>query len=126
MAGIGRQANDGRGRMGGRQKGTPNKSTNELKTWIKDLLDESRDIILDDLSNVEPWQRLAFFERLIPYVLPKQTQIEANIDIENEYIPIPPDMTKDDGLRIIDEHLAKDRMTDEEKEAEIARLMKLY
>ena len=43
-----RQKNDGRGRLGGRQKGTPNKVTATLREWVADLLDRNRERIEED------------------------------------------------------------------------------
>ena len=37
---MARQKNDGKGRMGGRQKGTPNKVTGTVKEWLADLIDK--------------------------------------------------------------------------------------
>ena len=41
--GMTRQKNDGRGRLGGRQKGTPNKVTATLREWVADLLEQGAD-----------------------------------------------------------------------------------
>ena len=66
-----RQKNDGRGRLGGRQKGTPNKVTATLREWVADLLDRNRERIEEDLEALEPKDRLLMLERLMGYVLPK-------------------------------------------------------
>lgn len=68
---MGRQRNDGRGRLGGRQKGTPNRVTATLKEWLADLLDRNRERIEEDLEALEPRDRLAMLERLMGYVIPK-------------------------------------------------------
>lgn len=39
---MARLKNDGRGRLGGRVKGTPNKVTGTLKGWITDLINSNR------------------------------------------------------------------------------------
>lgn len=66
-----RQKNDGRGRLGGRQKGTPNKVTATLREWVADLLDRNRERIEEDLEALDPKERLLMLERLMGYVLPK-------------------------------------------------------
>ncbi len=76
---MGRTKEDGRGRLGGRAKGTPNKVTCSTKEWIADLIDRNRKQIEDDLKNVKPIERLQIFERLMPYVLPKQQAVSASI-----------------------------------------------
>lgn len=66
-----RQKNDGRGRMGGRRKGTPNRATATLKEWVADLLDRNRVRIEEDLEALEPRDRLLMLEKLMGYVMPK-------------------------------------------------------
>ena len=39
---MGRKPNDGRGRLGGRAKGTPNKPTTPVQEWLGDLLNKHR------------------------------------------------------------------------------------
>ena len=36
---MARQKNDGKGRMGGRAKGTPNKTTAAVKDWLSEIMD---------------------------------------------------------------------------------------
>lgn len=77
---MGRIKNDGRGKTGGRVKGTPNKITSTLKEFISDLIDDNREQILADLRQLEPKERLMILERLMGYVIPKQQAIGANIE----------------------------------------------
>jgi hypothetical protein len=67
-------------KTGGRSKGTPNKVTTDLRTWIGGLLDSNRKQIEDDLEHLEPQQRVVFFEKLLHYALPKMQSVEAKID----------------------------------------------
>ena len=69
---MARQKNDGRGRLGGREKGTPNKVTGTLKNWITDLINSNRLQMEKDLKKLAPKDRLIFFEKLMQYVIPKQ------------------------------------------------------
>jgi hypothetical protein len=82
---MGRKKNDGRGRLGGRVKGTPNKVTATLKEFIKNLIDNNRAQIIDDLRALQPYQRLLFIERLIGYVLPKQAAVDVKSQVDAEY-----------------------------------------
>ncbi|MDY2634090.1 MAG: hypothetical protein SOV83_05840 [Prevotella sp.] len=82
---MARQKNDGKGRIGGRAKGTPNKVTASLKEFIKNLIDNNRSQIIADMKKLEPYQRLLFIERLMGYVLPKQAAVDIKSQIDAEY-----------------------------------------
>ena len=62
-------------KYGGRQKGTPNKLTKEIRTVLKDLIFEELDEIKEHLDSLEPKQRIEIVIKLIPYVLPKVESI---------------------------------------------------
>ncbi len=68
---MARQKNDGRGRLGGRAAGTPNKVTGTLKSWITDLINCNRSQMEKDLKNLDPKDRLMFLEEMMQYVIPK-------------------------------------------------------
>lgn len=82
--GRGRQKNDGRGRMGGRAKGTPNKAT-PIKKWVEELINSNRELFEDDLPNIKPYERLKVLEQLLNYVLPKQQAISQQEAKDEEY-----------------------------------------
>ena len=82
---MARQKNDGKGRIGGRAKGTPNKVTASLKEFIKNLIDNNRSQIIADMKELEPYPRLLFIERLIGYVLPRQSSVDIQSQIDAEY-----------------------------------------
>lgn len=113
---MGRRKGDGLGRFGGRKKGTSNKVTADFKDFIKSVLNNSKQDILTDLQAVEPYQRLQILERLISYVVPKQTQsqIDASLDIENNFVQIPQGMTKEECQKILDDHKSYEGMNPEE------------
>jgi hypothetical protein len=69
---IGRKKNDGRGRLGGRVAGIPNKVTTDLKTWISTILDDGRDKFVESLDKLEPPEYIRTFTGLLNYALPKQ------------------------------------------------------
>lgn len=50
---MGRLPNDGRGRIGGRAKGTPNKPQAPLPVWVSGLIDKHRNNIEKALA--APW-----------------------------------------------------------------------
>jgi hypothetical protein len=69
-------------KTGGRSKGTPNKVTSDLRTWIHDLLNSNRQQIAKDIKQLEPQQRITIFEKLLSYAIPKMQSVEAKIDFE--------------------------------------------
>lgn len=71
----GRKKEDGRGRLGGRKAGTPNKVTGTVKEWIAQLIDKNRTQIEQDLASLEPKDRLMILEKLMQYVVPKQQSV---------------------------------------------------
>lgn len=62
---MGRQTNDGRGRMGGRVKGTKNKQLETLNEWITGVIDRNRKRFEKDLEEMEPAQRAGVLATLI-------------------------------------------------------------
>ncbi len=77
-----RQKNDGKGRMGGRAKGTPNKVNSSVKEWLAGLIDRNRSKVENDIDALEPRERLQILEKLMQYVIPKQQAVSASVDIE--------------------------------------------
>lgn len=78
-----RQKNDGRGRLGGRAAGTPNKVSGTLKEWLTSLIDKNRDQIEKDLQDLEPKERLQMIEKLMQYVIPKQAAQQVKLDFDS-------------------------------------------
>lgn len=54
---MGRNANDGRGRMGGRAKGTKNKPAEPLNQWAAGLINRRRAQFEKDLETLTPQER---------------------------------------------------------------------
>ena len=79
---MARQKNDGKGRLGGRQKGTPNKVTASIKDWLSELIDNNRKQVERDVKQLEPKERLQVLEKLMQYVIPKQQAVSAKVDFE--------------------------------------------
>ncbi len=66
-------------KTGGRKAGTPNKVTCTLKEFIKALIDNNREQIEKDLESLQPKDRLAIFEKLFQYIIPKQPDEQKEI-----------------------------------------------
>lgn len=81
---MARQKNDGKGRMGGRAKGTPNKATTDLKTWVASILDDGREQFIKDLEKLEPIERIKVYTNLLNYVLPKQAPVSNDTSPSEE------------------------------------------
>ena len=68
-------------KTGGRQKGSQNKLTSDMKTWLAKLVKKNRKTIETDLENLEPKDRIAALEKLMAYVIPKATtSLEVSFD----------------------------------------------
>ncbi len=65
----------------GRPKGAVNKNTIEMRQWIKNLLDDNREQLINDFKKLDPADRWRVTEKLIQYVTPKMQAVEAAIDI---------------------------------------------
>lgn len=82
---MSRMRNDGKGRIGGRCKGTPNKVTTDLKTWIADILDNGRGNFEKKLEKLPPMEYVRVFTSLLNYVLPKQQAESIKENTQEEY-----------------------------------------
>ena len=67
-------------KFGGRTKGTPNKCTAETKALLVDLITGQTDRIqeaLDEVFECNKREYLQIMVRLLPYVMPKATEVES-------------------------------------------------
>ena len=62
-------------KYGGREKGTPNKLTKELRTVLKDVLYQELEQTQERLDTLKPKERVELLIKLMPYALPKVTSI---------------------------------------------------
>lgn len=74
---MARQKNDGRGRLGGRAKGTPNKTTSSIRDWLTKLVNKNKRQIQQDLDALDPKSRLEALAKFLPYIAPKQQAVAA-------------------------------------------------
>lgn len=68
------------GNPNGRPKGTPNKTTAEIKSFIVKIIGDNFPSISEDFKQLEPQKRLAMWEKLLSYVIPKQQSISTEMD----------------------------------------------
>lgn len=67
-------------KFGGRQKGTPNKLTKELRSVLKDILYEEIDRLPERLNELETKERLELVIKLMPFVFPKVQSVLQSVD----------------------------------------------
>ena len=83
------------GNITGRPVGTISKSTNKLRDWITDFLEENKDRVKEDWLLLEPKDRIVLFEKLLKYSLPTLQATTLSTEFET--------MTDTDLDRIISE-----------------------
>ena len=83
---MSRQKGDGKGRLGGRKPGTPNKVTRELREVLTPLISDyvsgdgigkDKRTLANDLAVMEPEDRARVITNLVPYVMPKLASVEV-------------------------------------------------
>ena len=66
-------------KVAGRTKGTPNKTTAELRQLVASIVEKNINKVNDDLAKMQPKDRVAMLEKLMAYVLPRMQAIAANV-----------------------------------------------
>ena len=73
----GRQKGDGRGRLGGRAKGTPNKVSSERKARIAEFVEKNWEDFEKAYSDLkDPKEKCSIFMAMMPYYAPKLAAVE--------------------------------------------------
>ena len=67
-------------KTGGRQAGTPNKLTSELRSVLKDFIYSELEEIPTRLKELPNKERLEVVLKLLPYALPKIEPVKSNRD----------------------------------------------
>ena len=67
--------NTGR-KYGGRVQGTPNKLTAEMREALKTILSKEIEILPQLLEKMNPEKRAEILSRLLPFIMPKNYNIE--------------------------------------------------
>ena len=67
-------------KYGGRQKGTPNRMTKELRSILKDILYQELEEIEERLDVLEPKTRIELLIKMMPFALPKMNTVSHNTD----------------------------------------------
>ena len=64
----------------GKEKGTPNKLTTELRADLKDVLLEEIEQISHRVDELEAKDRLVLLVKLMPYVFPRVQSVSQSLD----------------------------------------------
>jgi hypothetical protein len=67
-------------KYGGRQKGTPNRLTKELRAILKEALHKELESIGEQLEQLEPKERLEVLIKLMPFVFPRMNTMSHSMD----------------------------------------------
>ena len=68
-------ANNTGKKYGGREKGTPNRMTKELRSVLKDILYEEIEVLQERLDTLNSKERIELLIKIMPYALPKVTSV---------------------------------------------------
>ena len=66
--------------VNGRPKGAVNKTTSETKGILQKIVSKELDNIADLLEQLDPKERIDAVIKLLPYVVPKQSEISISDD----------------------------------------------
>lgn len=69
-------------KTGGRKKGTPNKTTSDLKKWIFEFVNDNMEEFKSEFASMDTEDKINIIMKLLPFVLPKQTETKINVDEE--------------------------------------------
>ena len=74
-------------KTGGRQKGTPNKTTGTLRTAISKIVNDyfDSDTLMEDIGRLKPKERVDMMEKLAAYVVPKLQSVDLNAEVKTEH-----------------------------------------
>lgn len=75
-------------KTGGRVQGTPNRSTTDLKIWVRELLEKNTELFEADLIKLKPNERLNVLQGLLKYSIPTLQSVSAVDLIETEYLQL--------------------------------------
>ena len=64
-------------KTGGREIGTPNKTTSELRIALKHIVDDELQILQDNITELQPKERIDLLIKLLPDVMPKVQTVSA-------------------------------------------------
>lgn len=88
------------GNPNGRKKGVPNKTTAELKEIITRIVGNQLEHIENDLNKIrknDPAEAMRLSQKFIEYVLPKQTKIDLEAELNHKVSKVVIEIKKGNG-----------------------------
>lgn len=82
MAKVGRKP--GTPKTGGRQPGSQNHVTSEMKLWLTEIINKNKPQFEENIKRLEPEKHVQVIEKLMAYIVPKP----QNMDIKIEYLEL--------------------------------------
>lgn len=76
--------NNTKKKFGGRAKGTPNKTTAELRERFTSILESNIETIQNDLNSLEPKDRIKTLLEISKFVIPTLKAVENKIDFDED------------------------------------------
>lgn len=81
-------ANNTGQKFGGRKKGTPNKSTKEIREMLKTLVSNNIEQLDEDIKQLEPVQRIKAIIELSRFVIPTLKAVENTQNNIQNFTPV--------------------------------------
>jgi hypothetical protein len=91
-----------REKTGGRTKGTPNKTTAEIRERFTSLLVSKIDTMQSDLNSLEPKDRIKTLLEISKFVIPKPIDEKAVKPLVDRFEFDVPELTKEQVDKLID------------------------
>jgi len=74
----------GQGKIGGRVKGTPNKTTQEIRDAIQNVLSNRIEQLDNDLNKMSPAQRWMILDKVTKYIMPALAKNDDKVEHSGE------------------------------------------
>ncbi|SDX19314.1 hypothetical protein [Aequorivita viscosa] len=71
-------------KFGGRTKGTPNKTTQEMRDFMRDFLSRKFEKLDEVFDQLEPKEKINALLKMLPYLVPKQMQMDLTATQKQE------------------------------------------
>lgn len=83
----GRQKGDGRGRLGGREKGTPNKKTQSMRALLARFCEDKYEDFIETYERIlNPKERCEIYLKAQAFVTPKLNAVDLDMkSVDNSY-----------------------------------------
>ena len=72
-------------KTGGRQQGTPNRLTKEIRSVLKDFVHQEIELLSEHIETLETESRIQLLIKIIPFVLPRIKEVSHNDDEPFEF-----------------------------------------